>query len=351
MWDSPGEISSYESAENGRHGSSDDERTFKYGIKLTFNWAQRTMSMPATSTSQDPMLIPSPSNSAWPIIQPAKKATTTTADPLSAIVSIISSSTKELQMLYAENGSQTPRLDEPLTGGASSYTGRVAELSELIVAAANQLIATVRDPKEVLWEDVTSMFMSAALGFVVDVDIPDVLEEAPNQALHVRDIASAVDCDQAYVVRILRYLASRHVFREVTPDVFANNRLSSALIKRNGKTVSEMKSEPMEKFTDAGFAALIGELGGEALKSSSAIGEFVKSRGKAGATPFNIAWETEKPLWEWYELPENAWRHKRFNAAMKGLNLFFDDQVFLNGESLILVPIHLANSFHSVRLE
>ncbi|KAJ3567380.1 hypothetical protein NP233_g6405 [Leucocoprinus birnbaumii] len=269
---------------------------------------------------------------AWPVAWPIKKATVTTRspDPLLAIVSIINSSTKELQALYALNGSRPPRLDEPLTGGASSYTGHVAELSELIVAAANQLIATVRDPKEVLWENVTSMYMSAALGFVVDVDIPDVLNEAPNQALHVRDIASAVDCNEAYVVRVLRYLASRHVFREVTPNVFANNRLSSALVKRNGKTVAELKAEPMDKFTDAGYAALIAQNAGEALKSSTAIGDFLKSGGNAGATPFNVAWGTDKPLWEWYQLPENAWRYKRFNSAMEGLKLFFNDQVFLD---------------------
>jgi hypothetical protein len=41
--------------------------------------------------------------------------------------------------------------------------------------------------------------------------------------------------------RILRLLASRHIFREVAPDVFANNRLSSML--DTGKSVAEIVAE------------------------------------------------------------------------------------------------------------
>jgi hypothetical protein len=41
--------------------------------------------------------------------------------------------------------------------------------------------------------------------------------------------------------RILRYLATNHIFREITPDVFANNRLSSVL--DTGKSVAVIKAE------------------------------------------------------------------------------------------------------------
>ena len=43
------------------------------------------------------------------------------------------------------------------------------------------------------------------------------------------------------VARVLRYLATRHVFKEVAPNVFANNRLSSALIKKH--TLEEIKAK------------------------------------------------------------------------------------------------------------
>ena len=38
--------------------------------------------------------------------------------------------------------------------------------------------------------------------------------------------------------RVLRILATNHIFKEVSPDVFANNRLSSAL--DTGKSVEEL---------------------------------------------------------------------------------------------------------------
>jgi hypothetical protein len=41
--------------------------------------------------------------------------------------------------------------------------------------------------------------------------------------------------------RLLRLLASRHIYKEVAPDVFANNRISSAL--DTGKSSAEKFSE------------------------------------------------------------------------------------------------------------
>lgn len=105
------------------------------------------------------------------------------SDPLSALLNIINSSTKELQSLHAQNGSQFPSLDGSFKPGPSDDDPRAIELSKLVVAAANQLIATVRPPKDTLWEVVTAMYLPAAVGFAVDVDIPEILREAPNQVL------------------------------------------------------------------------------------------------------------------------------------------------------------------------
>jgi hypothetical protein len=41
--------------------------------------------------------------------------------------------------------------------------------------------------------------------------------------------------------RVLRYLATNHIFREVSPDVFANNRISSVL--DTGKSVATIQAE------------------------------------------------------------------------------------------------------------
>ena len=46
--------------------------------------------------------------------------------------------------------------------------------------------------------------------------------------------------------RILRLLATNHIFAEVSPDVFANNRLSSAL--DTGKSVEELLAKLVLNF-------------------------------------------------------------------------------------------------------
>lgn len=39
----------------------------------------------------------------------------------------------------------------------------------------------------------------------------------------------------------MRLLASRHIFREVAPDVFANNRISSLM--DTGKSLTELRAQ------------------------------------------------------------------------------------------------------------
>lgn len=61
------------------------------------------------------------------------------------------------------------------------------------------------------------------------------------QGLHVKDISSATGVDQDILARFLRLLASRHIFKETSPNVFTNNRISSMFLK--GKPTSELKAE------------------------------------------------------------------------------------------------------------
>lgn len=45
----------------------------------------------------------------------------------------------------------------------------------------------------------------------------------------------------AFKARTMRYLASKHIFKELTPDVFTNNRTSSSISK--GKSLQEIKDK------------------------------------------------------------------------------------------------------------
>ncbi|KAF8510757.1 S-adenosyl-L-methionine-dependent methyltransferase [Gautieria morchelliformis] len=234
--------------------------------------------------------------------------------PLSALVSIISSGVQSLESTYSKHGSRFPSLDEPYMPGALSDDPAVVDTTHLIVAAAAQLIAAVRSPEETIKEFASSMFISSSLAFTVDTNVPDILHEAGPQGLHAKDLASKTGTSENHLARVLRYLATRHVFREVDPDVFANNRVSSTMVK-SGKTLTDIQEKPMHRYDDAGTAAAVGHISDEGFKSSTFLTEYIKDPSRHTA-PFNIAFDTKLSLWEWFEQPGNDWRLRRFIALM-----------------------------------
>ncbi|KAF5387187.1 hypothetical protein D9615_001587 [Tricholomella constricta] len=225
--------------------------------------------------------------------------------PLSALSNIISSHVQTLEAAYAKAGAEFPSLDDPFHPTPLDFDPALHQTKALIVAAAAQILATVRSPIEMLQEYSPGMYWTATLGFVVDTNIPDILNEGGPQGVHVKDISAQNGVDPSYIARILRFLATRHVFREVTPDVFANNRISSLLSK--SKSVKEIKADPVARFDEAPLAGFISSSADEALKSSVHFSEFLQNPIKAAAA-FNIALKTEAKMWEWYEEPGNEWR-------------------------------------------
>ncbi|KAJ7474411.1 hypothetical protein B0H11DRAFT_2035292 [Mycena galericulata] len=114
-----------------------------------------------------------------------------------------------------------------------------------IVSAASQLISMVRPP-------------------------PLTLVAYTTQGKHVKDIAGPTGVDPAKLARILRLLATNHVFTEVSPDVFANNRLSSML--DTGKDVAQIIADPDRKYEGAiAFGALLEHLSDDAFKCSTSL--------------------------------------------------------------------------------
>ncbi|RDB21483.1 4-O-methyltransferase 1 [Hypsizygus marmoreus] len=248
--------------------------------------------------------------------------------PLTALVNIISSNVQSLEGAYAKAETPFPSLDDPFRPTLLDFDPSLAETRNLIVAAAAQLLATVRSPIEMLQDYAPGMYWTATLGFVVDVNVPDILKDAGPQGLHVKEISAINGIDPSYLSRILRFLATRHVFKEVTPDVFANNRLSSLLQKT--KSVEEIKADPVGRFDGAPLASFISAFADESLKSCAHFSDMLQNPSKAAAA-FNIALNTEAKMWDWYEEPGNEWRARRFTAAMTGGADRFPSEIFTNG--------------------
>ncbi|KAG6888544.1 hypothetical protein C0995_007556 [Termitomyces sp. Mi166 len=253
------------------------------------------------------------------------------ATPLSALTNLISINVAALEATYADKGVTFPSLDDPFVPTSLDFDPSLAPTKALIVAAAAQILATVRSPIEMLQEYSPGMYFTATLGFVVDTNIPDLLSKGGPEP-------KSKGLPNAHLTaRILRFLATRHIFREVKPDVFANNRISSLLSKN--KSISEIIAEraspryrtylPQVKST-SNKAPIRAD---EALTSSVHFSEFVQNPTKA-TSAFNIGLKTEAKLWEWYEEPGNEWRARRFTATMKGGADRFPGEMFVQGIGL-----------------
>ncbi|KAJ7289387.1 O-methyltransferase [Mycena rebaudengoi] len=240
---------------------------------------------------------------------------------LRALADIIAESLAVMERAYKHSELTPPSLDEPFNAEDPAEAIRsepaVAEAIMNIVAAAGQLSATVRDPTVWILAQAHAYDISTCLRAASQLNVADILREAGPQGLHVRDIASPSHTDPEFLARILRCLATHHVFREVSPDVFANNRTSSILDK--GKPSKILFEKPAERLLDtSGVAALVELATNEGFKSSAYITDALLESKEQLKVPFNRAFGTEETIFGWLERPENKDRLTTFSVAMQG---------------------------------
>ncbi|KAH8829594.1 S-adenosyl-L-methionine-dependent methyltransferase [Flagelloscypha sp. PMI_526] len=149
---------------------------------------------------------------------------------LSQLVSLIAAATKVVE---AHAGKGDLDLDQitPQSNDLSSPEAR--EAVQTIEAACAQLVASVARPSHNIVNRIFSHFECACIRTAVHFKIPDLLKNKTD-GVHVSELAKTVKVDQGKLARILRLLATKHIFREVKPDVFVNNRLSNELLSENG---------------------------------------------------------------------------------------------------------------------
>jgi len=91
------------------------------------------------------------------------------------------------------------------------------------------------------------------------------------------------------------------------------------------KPVNEIKANPLNKHVgSSGFGAIMEHCGDEMLKASAYLAETlmdpIMSVGDGPQfAPLTLAFNTKKPIFDWFEEPGNEMRLIRFTAAMKGV--------------------------------
>jgi hypothetical protein len=242
----------------------------------------------------------------------------TTKSPLRALIDILSSSVDALESAYAFKGASIQSLDELYTPNPElELDPHITETTNLIVGAAHQLIASVSLPMTTLASSFAmAMYNASALQYVVETSIADVLKEGDPKGLHVDEIAAKIKSKESdKTARVLRYLASRHCFREVTPNVFAHNRISSAMIKT--KSLKEIQEDPLTQYDGLTLAAGVGHCTDEGLRSTVHMSHWLQHP-ESSSSPFSTAFQVDD-MWQWYEQPGNELRRNRFATAMKAV--------------------------------
>ncbi|GAA5992188.1 hypothetical protein JCM11641_007791 [Rhodosporidiobolus odoratus] len=167
--------------------------------------------------------------------------------------------------------------------------------------------------------------LTSSLRVAVDAHVVEALVEGKKNgkaALHVDEIAKASTIDPAKLARILRLLTAHHIFREVEPNVFANNRRS--IILDTGKSIAELKSNNDWFSGTNGIAACTTLLTNEGLRASGYVADtlFAPSTSHSyspAETPFAMAKDAKVSAFDMWYRENGAADRERFGAAMAGM--------------------------------
>ncbi|EIM90650.1 S-adenosyl-L-methionine-dependent methyltransferase [Stereum hirsutum FP-91666 SS1] len=230
-----------------------------------------------------------------------------------------------IEQTCAANGTKLPELNEPFSPPTEAFRAdpKVAEAANIASAAAVHLAAILTPPQVTLYHFAGGHFRAAAIRACLESNITEILREAGPEGLHVKDIAAKNGQDPLKLGRFLRFLATNHVYREVSPDVFTNTRISSMLdtLKPSTEIIAKPESKHIGTF---GFPAFLSHHLDEAFKAAAWSWEVLedpktRKSGDPHASPFSRALNTDQTLWEFYERPEESFRHQRFSIGMHGV--------------------------------
>ncbi|EJD35088.1 S-adenosyl-L-methionine-dependent methyltransferase [Auricularia subglabra TFB-10046 SS5] len=238
-----------------------------------------------------------------------------TFSALRQLLKVLSEAVDALESELQPHGVDFPALNEPYdpTSRAETALGSDAAVkaAELIVAASAQLCATVRPPAMIVLEITWLFYLPAVLQFINRLHVVELLRDAGPSGMHVREIAAKSEVDDLKLAHCLRLCATFHIFREVMPDVFANNRVSSTL--DSGKPYGHALADPNVKYSGTnGLAAYLELQTRLMLPAVSKLSEhFTDPRTKMSRDPTLTLLSTVhgyegKDLYAFLESPSNA---------------------------------------------
>jgi len=224
---------------------------------------------------------------------------------LRALGKLVNQSIETIIAEYTKVEATVPSLSTLTPGPFDTPDNRTTALEDAVRSlegACGQLSATCMSPGYTLANRAMAMYQAVAINLVVETRVADHLGDDA-YGLPVSILAKKTGVDEDKLARIMRFLATTHVFTEVKPDVFSNNRLSY-----------KMRS------CDA-LSSSLGHWTGECFASAAAFTETLMdpewtSELSPERAPFYRAFN--QVLFEYYASAEGKKRGERFNRAMLG---------------------------------
>ncbi|KAA1475132.1 S-adenosyl-L-methionine-dependent methyltransferase [Dentipellis sp. KUC8613] len=149
-------------------------------------------------------------------------------DDIHVLLGLITSAAEDAANFWERETGRIPSLDDPETDSTRASAPELLRAVRLLEGAYHQLCSILAPTFVSLLTRAWAPLEDSCLRVALQAKIPDVLEDTP-QGLHVNKVAKQVGLPADKLARVLRLLAQKHCFREVSKDVFANNRLSYAL--------------------------------------------------------------------------------------------------------------------------
>ncbi|KAL1745742.1 O-methyltransferase-domain-containing protein [Schizophyllum fasciatum] len=243
---------------------------------------------------------------------------------LRSLADTISQAVTVLEDAFAAAEQPYPSLSAPWSpsshGEALFHHAEVAQAVNNILFASSALSASVGTPQLRVLRTALGYTAPAALRVAIDGYVAEILRDHP-QGLHYQEIASQNGLDAAKLGRILRKLASVHIFGEVSPDVFANNRLSSVL--DTGKSIHDIQADPVGHFIGSqGMASVVYHTTDVSFKGAAFVSETLRDSEYghsdiAEKAPVPYAFKTPLAMYDWFEQPGNEKRLACFSDAMR----------------------------------
>ncbi|KLO09400.1 S-adenosyl-L-methionine-dependent methyltransferase [Schizopora paradoxa] len=205
-----------------------------------------------------------------------------------------------------------------------------------IVASALALVHSVQSPIQSMRAVASGHIISASLRCAAELNITDLIRTGDSKGTHVDALAGKCKVEAGQLSQILRLLSAQGIYREISPDVFANNRLSIVLdrgLSSSDLVAVSQSHDKLYKTPQSATSALFCHLMDEAAKASSYLFEAVSDHATSTNKVYAIsrAFNTDKSFWEIFELPGQENRLRRFGLAMEGVARTEPRDVVLKG--------------------